>query len=92
MNTFLSSQGSPTIVPSEVIRATEEEKQAQIKTVENLKTNYGSKASEGIKKVQMAAISNKNIFEELMEVSKYASLGEITDALFEVGGQYRRNM
>jgi methylmalonyl-CoA mutase len=40
----------------------------------------------------MAAISNKNIFEELMEVSKYASLGEITDALFEVGGQYRRNM
>ena len=92
VNTFLSSQGSPTIVPSEVIRATEEEKQAQIKTVENLKSNYGSKASEEIKKVQMAAISNKNIFEELMEASKYATLGEITDALFEVGGQYRRNM
>jgi methylmalonyl-CoA mutase len=45
-----------------------------------------------IKQIQMAAIQNKNIFEELMEVSKTASLGQITNCLFEVGGQYRRNM
>jgi methylmalonyl-CoA mutase len=47
---------------------------------------------ESLKKVQLAAIQNKNIFEELMEAGKYCSLGQITDALFEVGGQYRRNM
>lgn len=92
VNTFLSSKGSPTILPKEVIRATEEEKEFQIQTLTSLHTHYEDKSVESLKKVQLAAIQNKNIFEELMEAGKYCSLGQITDALFEVGGQYRRNM
>jgi methylmalonyl-CoA mutase len=92
VNTFLSSKGSPTIVPQEVIRATEEEKQYQINMLKELHKTYAKEASEGIRAVQLAAINNQNMFEILMETCKYASLGEITNALFEVGGQYRRNM
>ncbi|WP_093023458.1 methylmalonyl-CoA mutase family protein [Pustulibacterium marinum] len=92
VNTFLSSKGSPTVIPAEVIRATEEEKKNQIKTLENLHQSFAGKAEEGIAKIQQAAIQNQNIFEELMEATKYCSLGQITSALFEVGGQYRRNM
>lgn len=92
VNTFLSSKGSPTVVPAEVIRATEEEKQFQINTLETLHKANEEKVKEQIAKVQDAAIQNRNIFEELMEATKVCSLGQITSALFEVGGQYRRNM
>ena len=92
MNTFLSSKGSPTVLPKEVIRATEEEKQYQIDMMNNLHAGNVQQAKEGIEKIQDAAINNRNMFEELMETCKYASLGQITAALFEVGGQYRRNM
>ena len=92
VNTFLSSKGSPTIQPKEVIRATEEEKQAQITTLEKLHKTYEDSADEMLSRVQDAAIENKNMFEELMEATKVCSLGQITEALFEVGGQYRRNM
>ena len=92
VNTFLSSKGSPTILPKEVIRATEEEKGYQISMLENLHKTNATKANDGLKDIQLAAIQNENMFEKLMEVCKVASLGQITDALFEVGGQYRRNM
>jgi methylmalonyl-CoA mutase len=92
VNTFLSSKGSPTVLPKEVIRATEAEKQYQIHMLNNLHRANAEKATEGIGKVQDAAIQNRNMFEQLMETCKYASLGQITSALFEVGGQYRRNM
>ncbi|MFT4942312.1 MAG: methylmalonyl-CoA mutase [Patiriisocius sp.] len=92
VNTFLSSKGSPTVQPAEVIRATEEEKQYQIETLNNLHTAFGKKADESIKKVQYAAIHNENMFEQLMEATKVCSLGQITEKLFDVGGQYRRNM
>jgi methylmalonyl-CoA mutase len=92
VNTFLSSQGSPTIIPSEVIRATEEEKQYQIAMLENLHQRNSEKAKSCLESLQMTAIQNQNIFENLMETAKYCSLGQITKALFEVGGQYRRNM
>lgn len=92
VNTFLSSKGSPTVLPKEVIRATEEEKQYQIEMLANLHRAQQKAAFDGIVKAQEAAISNKNIFEELMETCKVASLGQVTSALFEVGGQYRRNM
>jgi methylmalonyl-CoA mutase len=92
VNTFLSSKGSPTIIPQEVIRATEEEKEYQISTIANLHKANETVAVQTIKSVQDAAIHNKNIFDQLMEACKYASLGQITNALFEVGGQYRRNM
>jgi len=92
VNTFLSSKGSPTVLPKEVIRATEEEKQYQIGMLQNLHKANVEKAKEGISIVQDAAVQNRNMFEQLMETCKYASLGQITSALFEVGGQYRRNM
>jgi methylmalonyl-CoA mutase len=92
VNTFLSSKGSPTILPKEVIRATEEEKQYQISMLANLHQTHGEKSVQGLTSVQEAAISNQNMFERLMDVCKVASLGQITSALFEVGGQYRRNM
>jgi methylmalonyl-CoA mutase len=90
VNTFLSSKGSPTVIPKEVIRATEAEKQFQIKTLENLHQTNDTKAL--LKDLQIKAIHNENIFDALMDVCKVCSLGEITSALFEVGGQYRRNM
>ena len=92
VNTFLSSKGSPTILPNEVIRATEKEKGYQIEMLANLHKAGMSKSKDDIHKVQLAAIQNKNIFEELMEACKVSSIGQITNALFEVGGQYRRNM
>lgn len=90
VNTFLSSKGSPTILPAEVIRATEAEKQFQIKTLENL--HKANDTEDLLKQLQNKAVNNENIFEVLMDVCKVCSLGEITNALFEVGGQYRRNM
>ncbi len=92
VNTFLSSKGSPTIIPQEVIRATEEEKQYQISMLEQLHAAKKDGANDQLRKVQQAAIQNQNVFEALMEAAKYCSLGQITNALFEVGGQYRRNM
>ncbi len=92
VNTFLSSKGSPTILPKEVIRATEEEKEYQIKMLKQLQEKNILSAKKGIESIQDAAINNRNMFEELMETCKYSSLGQITEALFSVGGQYRRNM
>lgn len=92
VNTFLSSKGSPTIIPQEVIRATTEEKEYQIDMLKNLHKFQSEKASQQIETIQQAAIHNKNIFEALMDATKVCSLGQITKALFEVGGQYRRNM
>ncbi len=92
VNTFLSKDGSPTILPREVIRSTQEEKLAQIATVENLKEAGGEKGSTALKALQKAALHNENIFAMLMETVKTCSLGQITNALYEVGGQYRRSM
>lgn len=92
VNTFLSSKGSPTVLPKEVIRATTEEKEYQIHMLEQLHSAHSDKEAETLRRVQQAAISNRNMFTELMEAGKVCSLGQITQALFEVGGQYRRNM
>jgi methylmalonyl-CoA mutase len=92
VNTFLSSKGSPTVLPKEVIRATEEEKKYQIAMLNELQKGNASKTGASLSEIQNVAIQNGNVFEALMEATKYCSLGQITDALFEVGGQYRRNM
>lgn len=92
VNTFLSSEGSPTVIPGEVIRATQEEKEAQIQTLRQLHEKYQDKAVLELEILQLVAVRNGNIFERLMEAAKYCSLGQITNALYEVGGQYRRNM
>ncbi|NHA08112.1 methylmalonyl-CoA mutase family protein [Mucilaginibacter sp. HC2] len=92
VNTFLNKKGSPTIVPSEVIRATEDEKQYQIQTLHEFQQRNQERIPELLKTLQHAAITGDNIFESLMEACKYCSLGQISHALYEVGGQYRRNM
>jgi len=92
VNTFLSSTGSPTVTPGEVIRATEEEKQYQIATLKNLHHAKKEDTKSVLEEIQKAAINNENLFEVLMEATKVCSLGQITSAMFEVGGQYRRNM
>jgi isobutyryl-CoA mutase len=92
VNTFLSSKGSPTIIPGEIIRATSEEKEYQINMLEQLHQVQPEHAHQQLQAIRHAAIQNHNIFEVLMEATKYCSLGQLTQSMFEVGGQYRRNM
>lgn len=92
VNTFLNKKGSPTILPTEVIRSTTEEKELQISNLQGFWKRNENKSVEMLKKLKSVAINNGNLFEELMETVKYCSLGQITHALYEVGGQYRRNM
>ncbi len=92
VNTFLNKEGSPTVIPGEVIRATQQEKEYQIAMLGRLHERHSSQSEEALKRIQSAALENQNIFEELMEATKHCSLGQITESLFQVGGQYRRNM
>jgi len=92
VNTFLSPDGSPTIIPSEVIRATEEEKAFQIDTVSELHKTWSDVAVEKLDDLHRRARGTENVFEGLMEAVKVCSIGQLTDALFDVGGEYRRNM
>lgn len=92
VNTFLNKKGSPTVIPGEVIRATEEEKKYQIEMLGNLHKFNEDRAQALLDNIQEAAIKNENVFELLMEAAKYCSLGQMTNSMFEVGGQYRRNM
>jgi methylmalonyl-CoA mutase len=92
VNTFLSSKGSPTVIPDEVIRATEEEKKLQIKNLEDIHKLSAQETPNNLSGLQRVAVKNENLFEALMEVAKTCTLGQITNALFQVGGKYRRSM
>ncbi|WP_373550718.1 methylmalonyl-CoA mutase family protein [Haliscomenobacter sp.] len=92
VNTFLSKEGSLTIIPAEVIRATPEEKEAQIQTLQGLHQAQAGLASQALQDLQAVAVRNENLFAALMETVKSCSLGQITHALYAVGGQYRRSM
>jgi methylmalonyl-CoA mutase len=92
VNTFLNKKGSPTVLPGEVIRSTKEEKEQQIQNLQAFWKRNEKQSAEMLNRLKQVAINNGNIFTELMETVKYCSLGQITHALFEVGGQYRRNM
>ncbi|KAF0196473.1 MAG: methylmalonyl-CoA mutase [Bacteroidetes bacterium] len=92
VNTFLSSEGSPTVIPSEVIRSTPEEKIYQVKMLEQLHKTWHSEAEKALHDLHLKAATGGNVFEALMEAAKYCSIGQITNELFRVGGQYRRNM
>jgi isobutyryl-CoA mutase len=92
VNTFLNKKGSPTILPNEVIRSTNEEKEQQISNLKSFQKRNENFAAEKLNELKHAAINNENLFERLMETVKYCSLGQITHALYAVGGQYRRNM
>jgi isobutyryl-CoA mutase len=92
VNTFLNKKGSPTILPTEVIRSTTEEKELQIQNLGAFWKRNEGKSAEMLQRLKTTAINNGNLFEVLMETVKCCSLGQITNALYEVGGQYRRNM
>ena len=92
VNTFLGSDGSKTVIPGEVIRATTKEKEYQIHMLDQLHSTWKEEASEALAQLKFKAMNNENVFETLMEAAKYTSIGQITDTLFHVGGQYRRNM
>jgi len=92
VNTFLNKKGSPTIIPNEIIRSTKEEKEQQIANLQAFWKRNETRSEEILNKLKHTAINNGNLFAELMETVKYCSLGQITHTLYEVGGQYRRNM
>ncbi len=92
VNTFLSKNGSPTIIPQEVIRSTTEEKELQIANVKTFQEHHSIAAQQALHALKQIAISDGNIFEALMEAAKVCSLGQMSNALYQVGGQYRRNM
>ena len=92
VNTFLNKKGSPTVLPNEVIRSTKEEKEQQIQNLQAFWKRNELKQQEALERLKKVATDNGNLFAELMETVRYCSLGQITHSLYEVGGQYRRNM
>ena len=79
-------------VPGELARATKEEKEQQIANLRAFQEANRDKCTEALQRLQQAAVGDGNIFAELMDTVRVASLGQITRALYEVGGKYRRNM
>ena len=92
VNTFRNPQDDGTPKKIELIRSTEEEKQSQLKRLHEFHARHAAVAPAMLQKLQQAVIANQNVFEVLMEAGRVCSLGQITNALFEVGGQYRRSM
>jgi methylmalonyl-CoA mutase len=92
VNTFRNPHGDPVNDKLELARSTEEEKQSQLKRLQDFHTRHGAQAPAQLKRLQQAVIDNQNVFEVLMDAVRVCSLGQITNALFEVGGQYRRSM
>lgn len=94
VNTYLNPNppSEEDIDNMELARATKEEKESQIINLRKFQQTHADKTDEALQRLKEVAVSNGNIFEELMETVKVASLGQITNALYEVGGQYRRNM
>jgi methylmalonyl-CoA mutase len=92
VNTFLSKSGSPTVLPAGVIRSTEAEKQAQISACEAVKKAQASRAPGELERLKLVAVRNQNVFEAILDASKRCTLGQMTHALYAIGGKYRRNM
>jgi methylmalonyl-CoA mutase len=92
VNTFLDSQGSPTIVPNEVVRSETEEKEYAIVSLEAFHQRNRHHVTQALDLLKEAAMKNENVFSVIMETAKVCSLGQMTQALYDAGGQYRRNM
>jgi isobutyryl-CoA mutase len=92
VNTFRNPHGDAVHDKLELARSTDEEKQGQLKRLQEFHTRHAAQAPAQLKRLQQAVIENRNVFEVLMDAVRVCSLGQITNALFEVGGQYRRNM
>ncbi|MBU0741360.1 methylmalonyl-CoA mutase, partial [bacterium] len=92
VNTYLDPKGSPTLVPDEVIRSTPAEKEFAISSLGAFHARNAERAPDALARLQEAAVRHENVFAEMMEACKVCSLGQISAALYRVGGQYRRNM
>jgi methylmalonyl-CoA mutase len=92
VNTFRNPKGDEVMETLELARSTEEEKQSQLHRLNDFHALHASESPAMLKRLQQAVIDNGNVFEVLMDAVRVCSLGQITHALFEVGGQYRRNM
>jgi methylmalonyl-CoA mutase len=92
VNTFLSKEGSPFVIPTELIRSTDEAKNRQISSLRAVQDRNNEVSDQTLRDLQAAAVGGENLFAQLMETSKTASLGQMSNALYAVGGQYRRNM
>ena len=92
VNTFLSDEGSPFVIPDELIRSTDDDKKRQIANLRGFQDRNAERSATGLAALQYAAVQGGNTFEQLMETAKMASLGQMSHALYQVGGQYRRNM
>ena len=92
VNTFRNPHGDAVLDKLELARSTEDEKQSQLKRLADFHARHAAESPAALKRLQQAVIDNKNVFEVLMDAVRVCSLGQITGALFEVGGQYRRNM
>ncbi|MEY8195046.1 MAG: methylmalonyl-CoA mutase family protein, partial [Cycloclasticus sp.] len=92
VNTFENPLAGEVETSIELARSTEEEKQSQLARLKSVQTDNSEQAEKMLAELQHAVKNNDNVFEVLMEASRYCSLGQITDTFFEVGGQYRRNM
>jgi methylmalonyl-CoA mutase len=92
VNTFRNPHGDAVLDKLELARSTDDEKQSQLKRLADFHALHAAAAPAQLKRLQQAVIENKNVFEVLMDAVRVCSLGQITNALFEVGGQYRRNM
>jgi methylmalonyl-CoA mutase len=92
VNTFISKEGSPFVTPEHLIRSTDEDKDRQIDNVRAYQDRHGHAGETALAELQRVAVSGDNIFAQLMETAKVASLGQMSNALYQVGGRYRRNM
>ena len=92
VNTFLDEDGSPTVVPDDVFRSTTEEKEYAIASRQAFQERNRAVSADALEHMQRSAVDNGNTFEALMESAKVCSLRQLTGAMYEVGGQYRRNM
>ncbi|MEX0757090.1 MAG: methylmalonyl-CoA mutase family protein, partial [Acidimicrobiia bacterium] len=92
VNTFLGSDGSPFIIPNEVVRAGDEAKNRQIANVRAFHARNAETAPSALRELQATATKGGNLFDALLETAKVASLGQMSHALYQVGGQYRRSM
>jgi methylmalonyl-CoA mutase len=92
VNTFRNPQGVEAAATIALARSTEAEKQSQVSRVRQFQARHHADAGAALARLKQVAIANGNLFDELMNTVRVASLGQITQALFEVGGQYRRNM
>jgi methylmalonyl-CoA mutase len=92
VNTFRNPHGDPVPQQIELARSTEEEKQSQLKRLHDFQQRHAKEAPVMLEKLKQAVIRNENVFAVLMDAVRCCSLGQITNALFEVGGQYRRSM